>query len=134
MSDKTKASIPQPAPVGGKRRVVEVVLRDFAERAESGREKYGTYLMTGNGRDALWDAYQEAIDLVVYLRQELMEREDAVYKAAIAELERLMSTSPSDDERINEVAEFIAEYEAMMFPINRPSPEDAAAFRQDQES
>lgn len=30
-----------------------------------------------NGRDALLDAYQEALDLVVYLRQVIYERDNA---------------------------------------------------------
>ena len=42
---------------------------------ELGLERYGTKLQTFNGRDALWDAYQEALDLVMYLRQAIMERE-----------------------------------------------------------
>jgi hypothetical protein len=40
-----------------------------------GHKKYGTYLHTFNGRDPLWDAYQEAIDLVMYLRQVILEKE-----------------------------------------------------------
>jgi len=55
--------------------VLNSVLEDIKARAEMGRDKYGTYLRTYNGRDALWDSYQEAIDLVMYLRQALMERE-----------------------------------------------------------
>lgn len=38
-------------------------------RAEMGRKRYGTYLKTNNGRNSLIDAYQEALDLCVYLRQ-----------------------------------------------------------------
>jgi hypothetical protein len=30
--------------------------------------------MTNNGRDSLMDAYQEALDLVMYLRQAIEER------------------------------------------------------------
>lgn len=39
-----------------------------------GRQKYGTPLTADNGRDPLVDAYQEALDLVVYLRQAIEER------------------------------------------------------------
>ena len=74
--NKTNASTPQPPPAPGKIRVVDVVVSDLMERAESGRVKYGTYLETHNGRDPLWDAYQEAVDLVMYLRQALLEREE----------------------------------------------------------
>jgi hypothetical protein len=45
-----------------------MVLRD-----QSGFEQYGTHLQAFNGRDALQDAYEEALDLVVYLRQKLYE-------------------------------------------------------------
>lgn len=42
--------------------------------AAMGRARYGTPLQAGNGRDALVDAYQEALDLCVYLRQAIEER------------------------------------------------------------
>ncbi len=72
----SKASAYQPSPKPGEKIVVDVVLADIRERAETGKKKYGTYLQTDNGRDALWDAYQEAIDLVMYLRQALLEKEE----------------------------------------------------------
>jgi hypothetical protein len=71
----TNASNPQPPPCGDGVVVVDQVIADIRERAESGKRKYGCYLKTNNGRDALWDAYQEAIDLVMYLRQRLLEDE-----------------------------------------------------------
>ena len=73
--DMVKAAIPEPMPTGDGDIVLPKVLTDIQSRAEMGREKYGTYLRTDNGRDALMDAYQEAIDLVMYLGQALMERE-----------------------------------------------------------
>lgn len=74
MNEPTNASIPQPLPIHGEQYVLEFVVNDLRERAESGRVKYGTYLMTHNGRDPLWDAYQEALDLTMYLRQTLLEK------------------------------------------------------------
>ena len=71
----SKASEYQPDPKQGEKVVVDVVLADIRERAETGKRKYGTYLETNNGRNPLWDAYQEAIDLVMYLRQALLEQE-----------------------------------------------------------
>jgi hypothetical protein len=71
----SNASKHQPDPKQGEQVVVDIVLADIRERAETGKEKYGTYLQTNNGRSALWDAYQEAIDLVMYLRQKLLEEE-----------------------------------------------------------
>lgn len=71
----TKASEYQPHPRRGEKVVVDVILADIRERAEVGRQKYGHYLETNNGRNPLWDAYQEAIDLVMYLRQALLEED-----------------------------------------------------------
>ncbi len=69
------SATPQTPPTPGKLTVYEYVLADIAARAEAGKEKYGTYLQTCNGRDALMDAYQEALDLCMYLRQAILERE-----------------------------------------------------------
>lgn len=66
----------QPDPKPGKDVVLVEVLKDLTERAERGRIKYGTYLMSHNGRDALVDAYEEALDLCMYLKQEIMDRMD----------------------------------------------------------
>lgn len=64
----------QPAPVGGQVRVLDLVVSDLTERAEMGKVKYGTYLKTKNGRNPLIDAYQEALDLCMYLRQAIEEQ------------------------------------------------------------
>lgn len=52
----------------------DLVIEDMKERRHFGLIKYGTVLQTDNGRDPLIDAYQEALDLVVYLRQAIEER------------------------------------------------------------
>lgn len=56
--------------------VWDIVLYEMRMRKVFGIEKYGTPLQPFNERDALWDAYQEALDLVVYLRQEIYERDN----------------------------------------------------------
>lgn len=63
-----------PTPSATAPAVWDLVLADMAARDAEGRRKYGTPLQPGNGRDALVDAYQEALDLVVYLRQAIYER------------------------------------------------------------
>ncbi len=68
------ASKYEPDPVYGEERVLDLVIADLNTRAVAGYKKYSTYLMTYNGRDALVDAYQEALDLVMYLRQAIEER------------------------------------------------------------
>lgn len=73
----SNAATPQPPPTRGKLTVIDYVLADMTERAAAGAQKYGTPLQTHNGRDALWDAYQEAMDLAMYLRQAILERENS---------------------------------------------------------
>lgn len=64
---------PEPRPTTG-RPVWELVVEDMHARDRLGRRRYGVPLQAGNGRDALRDAYEEALDLVVYLRQAIEER------------------------------------------------------------
>lgn len=71
----SKASTPQPPPSAGQIDVAPVVIADIEERVAAGKRKYGTLLQTHNGRDALWDLYQELIDAVMYVRQRLLEEE-----------------------------------------------------------
>lgn len=67
--------VDQPPPIPSDRAAVwDLVIADMHERDAVGRERYGTPLQPHNGRDALVDAYQEALDLVVYLRQAIEER------------------------------------------------------------
>lgn len=68
-----QAATPQPMPVGDGEIVLHHVIADLKGRGEVGFRKYGTMLRTNNGRDGLVDAYQEVLDLAVYLKQVLME-------------------------------------------------------------
>jgi len=54
-----------------------LVIADITARREVGISRYGTALQPHNGRDALRDAYEEAIDLAMYLKQLLVERDGA---------------------------------------------------------
>ena len=66
----------QPSPVGNDLPAVwDLVVSDMLDRDQVGRQRYGTPLQPHNGRDALVDAYQEALDLAVYLRQAIFERD-----------------------------------------------------------
>lgn len=65
----------QPDPEKGNADIWPLVLDDIRAKVNAGRVKYGTVLQSHNGRDALLDAYQEAIDLVFYLRQVIVERD-----------------------------------------------------------
>ena len=73
--ERTGANTPEPPPTPSEHPPVwELVLRDIEERDKAGAAKYGTRLQPHNGRRPLVDAYQDALDLVVYLRQEIYER------------------------------------------------------------
>ncbi len=71
----------QPAPQAGMGDVwaslipgLPAILQPYAaERRRQGIERYGTPLQPHNGRDALYDALQEAMDLLAYLRQAEIE-------------------------------------------------------------
>lgn len=70
---------PEPAP-NDSTPIWDLVIEDMRRRDHLGRKRYGTPLQAGNGRDALQDAYEEALDLAVYLRQAIEERDG--YKEA----------------------------------------------------
>lgn len=64
----------QPPPTHNQSKPIwELVVEDMKQRDQVGRERYGTPLQAHNGRDALIDAYQEALDQCVYLRQAIEE-------------------------------------------------------------
>jgi hypothetical protein len=69
---------PQPEPEKDTGDVWLAVIDDMRWRREQGINKYGTTLGVFNGRDSLVDAYQEALDLCVYLKQRLIEDEISV--------------------------------------------------------
>ena len=64
----------QPDPTSDGIPVGELVLKDIQDRIELGRQRYGTVLTVDNGRDALWDLYEELMDGLMYLRQEIERR------------------------------------------------------------
>ena len=73
--DLAPADVPEPMPVPGKVDVLLEVIKDLESRDAVGTKKYGTTLQTNNGRNPLMDAYQEALDLAMYLKQALIEQD-----------------------------------------------------------
>jgi hypothetical protein len=71
------ATIDQQAPDGADSSpdICTLVQNDLEARAQKGLATYGQRLKPHNGRDALVDAYQEALDLCMYLRQAIEERD-----------------------------------------------------------
>ncbi|QBZ71930.1 hypothetical protein SEA_KRADAL_31 [Streptomyces phage Kradal] len=78
MADVRDPERDQPLPRPGKIPVQEVMIRAIEERREYGKKKYGRVLETDNGRDALKDAWEEALDLFTYLTQARLERGDRI--------------------------------------------------------
>lgn len=50
------------------------VIRDMLERNETGVNKYNKYLTPDTDEDMLQHAYEEALDLAVYLKTAIMKR------------------------------------------------------------
>lgn len=70
---------PAPVPNDGPS-VHDLVVEAVLSRKAFGLAKYGTPLQPGNGRDALRDAFEEALDLCCYLAQALAERDGTVLR------------------------------------------------------
>ena len=66
----------QPIPTSSDPREVHLfVAADIEKRAAVGKSKYGQTLRPHNGRSSLQDAYEEALDLAMYLKQRILEEE-----------------------------------------------------------
>lgn len=65
---------PPPTP-NNNRPIVDQLIEKLLERKRIGIERYGVALQMDNGRDALADALDEALDLTVYLMQAIAERD-----------------------------------------------------------
>jgi hypothetical protein len=64
----------QAPPTPGREEVAPLAMAWLQRRVDAGREKYGTPLMTFNGRYAILDALEESADKFFYLFQECRER------------------------------------------------------------
>lgn len=53
--------------------IFDLVIADLRERDRIGYAEYGKPMTTFDGRDSLWDAYEEVLDLAVYLRKAIEE-------------------------------------------------------------
>jgi hypothetical protein len=73
----------QQLPNGGRECVQDALIALIEERKQLGIQRYGSPLMTHNGRDSVRDATEEALDLTVYLMQVAMETRDL--RAELAE-------------------------------------------------
>lgn len=54
--------------------IPDMVIEDIRKRDEIGRKEYGTRLYAKTEIDGLQYAYEEALDLAIYLRHEIEKR------------------------------------------------------------
>ena len=79
MSDERDPETDQQLPIKNDSPAIQdLVISDIEERKQLGLKKYGTLLQANNGRDMLLDAYQEVLDLAIYLRGAIEERKVVV--------------------------------------------------------
>lgn len=96
MSDKTKTREgDQPLPVAGQVCVQDQVIMDMLDRKRLGEQRYGSSLQTFNGRFAVRDAYEEAVDLTVYLKQVLLEAQSGRRAACVEIAAHLRRHAPA---------------------------------------
>jgi hypothetical protein len=74
--NQVNLNLEEPEPINdptGEVHIWDLVIEDMKKRDNMGTKKYGFHLQPFNGRNALVDAYQEVLDLAVYLRQKIYE-------------------------------------------------------------
>lgn len=75
IADVTQAWANTPSLIGSnEERGIVGIIEEFETRKEFGLKKYGTLLQANNGRDPFRDALDEALDLIVYIKQILTEQ------------------------------------------------------------
>lgn len=77
---------------------------DMKARDRMGARKYGLRHQSDNGRDHLVDAYQEVLDLALYIRAEIEKRKKrraAARRRRALELVRARNRRPSDFESLH---------------------------------
>ena len=75
LSAADAATAKQATPKGSGNPILGMVLADLTNRALEGADKYGEPLKAHNGRNALWDLYQELLDAAMYIRQAIEEQQ-----------------------------------------------------------
>ena len=106
--EKSPALFAQPDPKSDKPDVWPLVIKDMADRDQLGKAKYGIPLRSHNGRDPLVDAYQEVLDLSVYLRQEIEERRDL--REAVTVARRISGYENARSSDIASLLEFLIDH------------------------
>lgn len=84
-SQVVEKSLSQPSPTPNNQpETWGLVIDDMVKRNEFGKNKYKTALQAFNGRNAAVDAYEEVLDLSVYMKNMIIERQQMVIKLKTA--------------------------------------------------
>jgi hypothetical protein len=105
MADVRDPHRDQPLPSPGQQSVQDALIGAVQERRAYGVRKYGRPLETHNGRDALTDAWEEALDLVTYLTQMRLERGDQLPAAPSA----VAQSAPAETALRDRIADALSE-------------------------
>jgi hypothetical protein len=113
MEETVKNLEKQPAPKAADGpHIVDIVINELHTRKLHGLDKYGVPLQAHNGRSALQDAYEEASDLTLYLRQAL-EEERSIEQRLMEEREKIAAYVGSRGDRLSDenwnLAEFVTD-------------------------
>lgn len=88
----------QALPQGGKECVQDLIIADMEESKRVGRERYGSVLMTFNGRKGFQDVHEEVRDLLVYLTA--MRREAEATRETLIEVVTQALTDYPEQSRV----------------------------------
>jgi hypothetical protein len=112
------AHVEQPMPTPNSHPSIQSLVRaDLEQREQVGISRYGTALQPHNGRDALRDGYEEALDLACYLRQAMVERDSRPHVVCISGSMRF-----EDEMHLAAVEESLAGHIVVMPHVNMKRP------------
>jgi hypothetical protein len=83
---------------GNPSEAILLVSKDFEGRRQYGLKKYGANLQPFDNNDTLREAYQEALDQVVYWRQLILERDHSIDPESWQLVHELLAYVPRDSE------------------------------------
>lgn len=124
MTPPGSMSKPEPPPIHNENPSChDLVIADMIERKEFGLKKYGIILQPDNGRNFMVDAYQEVLDLLVYLRGAIYERDAAVKAeraraaAIVANLGSIIGTEYTDPNPKYNTVEAVTEAHGLLVKV-----------------
>lgn len=105
------------------------VILDMKNRDLTGRKKHGTPLQLGNGRSFMRDAYEELLDLAVYMKGAMLDR--SYLEGRVKELEFSLESFRKGQHQLNERIRHLHEaLDKAYRKINEQAKEDGTAEKE----